>query len=182
MKASTLEAPRYCIPIARGSVNFTSIASLDLQTFIDPLPLDQLICYSADTVRSWPTEDREQILVVASRDLTVARRNLAELTRYVDIHAVHLATCTGGSDDTIPLMVSSGYRGGPARSAEGLNINISFLGPGRKGRILLMPAWSTFLICHSLTREKLKIVHSMSFNVMSTIISLPLKRVNPYCI
>ena len=85
MEASTMEAPRYCIPIARGSVNFTSIASLDLQTFIDPLPLDQLICYSADTVRSWPTEDREQILAVASRDLTVARRNLAELTRYVDI-------------------------------------------------------------------------------------------------
>ena len=76
MEASTLEAPRYRIPIARGAVNFTSIASLDLQTFIDPLPLDQLLCYSADTVQSWPTEDRDQILAVASRDLTVARRNL----------------------------------------------------------------------------------------------------------
>ena len=74
-----------------------------------PLPLDQLICYSADTVQSWPTEDRDQILAVASRDLTVARRNLAELTRYVDIHAAHLATCTGGSDDSIPLMAAETY-------------------------------------------------------------------------
>ena len=89
MEASTLEAPHCYIPIARGAVNFTSIASLDLQTFIDPLPLDQLICYSAETVQSWPSEDREQILAVAGRDLSVARRNLAELTRYVDMHAAH---------------------------------------------------------------------------------------------
>ena len=109
MEASTLETPRYCLPIARGSVNFTSIASLDLQTFIDPLPLDQLICYSAETVQSWPTEDREQILAVAGRDLTVARRNLAELTRYVDMHAAHLVTCTGGSDDSIPLMAAETF-------------------------------------------------------------------------
>ena len=109
MEASTLEAPRYRIPIARGAVNITSIASLDLQTFIDPLPLDQLLCYSADTVQSWPTEDRDQILTVAGRDLTVARRNLAELTCYIDIHAAHLATCAGGSDDTIPLMTAETY-------------------------------------------------------------------------
>ena len=109
MEASTLEAPHCYIPIARGSVNFTSIASLDLQTFIDPLPLDQLICYGAETVQSWPREDREQILAVAGRDLSVARRNLAELTRYVDMHAAHLATCTGGSDDNIPLMAAETY-------------------------------------------------------------------------
>ena len=109
MEASTLEAPRYRIPIARGAVNFKSIASLDLQTFIDPLPLDQLLCYSANTVQSWPTEDRDQILAVAGRDLTVARRNLAELTRYLDIHVAHLATCAGGSDDSIPLMAAETY-------------------------------------------------------------------------
>ena len=40
MEASTLEAPHCYITIVRGAVNFTSIASLDLQTFIDPLPLD----------------------------------------------------------------------------------------------------------------------------------------------
>ena len=109
MEASTLEAPHCYIPIARGAVNFTSIASLDLQTFIDPLPLDQLICYSAETVQSWPSEDHEQILAVAGRDLSVARRNLAELTRYVDMHAAHLATCTGSSDDRIPLMAAETY-------------------------------------------------------------------------
>ena len=109
MEASTMEAPTCYMPIARGSVNFTSIASLDLQTFIDPLPLDQLICYDAETVQSWPREDREQILAVAGRDLSVARRNLAELTRYVDMHAAHLATCTGSSDDSIPLMAAETY-------------------------------------------------------------------------
>ena len=114
MEASTMETPRYCLPTARGSVSFTSIASLDLQTFIDPVPLDQLICYSAETVRSWPTEDRAQILAVAGRDITVARRNLAELTRYIDIHAVHLATCSGGSDDSIPLMAAETFPRLPA--------------------------------------------------------------------
>ena len=109
MEASTMETPRYYLPTARGSVSFTSIASLDLQTFIDPLPLDQLICYSAETVRSWPTEDRAQILAVASRDITVARRNLAELTRYIDMHAAHLATCSGGADDSIPLMAAETF-------------------------------------------------------------------------
>ena len=43
---------------------------------------------------------------MAGRDLTVARRNLAELTRYIDIHAAHLATCAGESDDNIPLMAA----------------------------------------------------------------------------
>ena len=126
MEASTLEAPHCHIPIARGAVNFTSIASLDLQTCIDPLPLDQLLCYSSSTVQSWPAEDRDQILAVANRDLTVARRNLAELTRYLDIHAAHLASCAGASDDSIPLMAAETYPrlpggiGGPARSAGGL--------------------------------------------------------------
>ena len=109
MEASTLEAPHCHIPIARGAVNSTSIASLDLQTFIDPLPLDQLLCYSSSTIQSWPAEDRDQILAVANRDLTVARRNLAELTRYVDTHAAHLAACAGASDDSIPLMAAETY-------------------------------------------------------------------------
>ena len=104
MEASRMETPRYCLPTARGSVSFTSIASLDLQTFIDPLPLDQLICCSAETVRSWPADERAQIMAVAGRDITIARRNLAEITRYIDIHAAHLANCSGGSDDSIPLM------------------------------------------------------------------------------
>ena len=34
----------------------------------DPLPLDQLLCYSPSTVHSWPAEHREQILAVADRN------------------------------------------------------------------------------------------------------------------
>ena len=81
-EAIPLEAPHCHVPIARGAVTNTSIASFDLQTFIDPLPLDQLLCYSPSTVHSWPAEDRDQILAVANRDMTIARRNVAELTRY----------------------------------------------------------------------------------------------------
>ena len=46
---------------------------------------------------------------MAGRNPTVARRNLAELTRYIDMHAAHLATCTGGSDDNILLMAAETY-------------------------------------------------------------------------
>ena len=106
MEASALDAPHCHIPMARGAVNCTSIASLDLQTFIDPLPLDQLLCYSSNTVHSWPAEDRDQILAVANRDMTIARRNLAELNRYLDTHAAHLAACAGAFDDNIPLMAA----------------------------------------------------------------------------
>ena len=109
MEASAMESPRSSVPIARGAVSFTSIASTDLQTFIDPLPLDNLICYGASTVQSWPARDRDQILAVAGRDITVARHNLAELTRYVDLHAAHLATCTRSNDDDIPLMAAETF-------------------------------------------------------------------------
>ena len=109
MEASTIEAPYCHIPIDRGAVSYTSIASLDLQKCIDPLPLDQLLCYSSSTVHSWPAEDRDQILAVANRDIAIARRNLAELTRYVDTHAAHLAACVGAFDDSIPLMAAETY-------------------------------------------------------------------------
>ena len=107
MEASTIEAPHCHIPIARGAVSYTSIESLDLQTFIDPLPL--LLCYSANIVHSWPAEDRDQILAVANRDISIARRNLTELTRYVDTHAAHLAVCVGAIDDNIPLMAAETF-------------------------------------------------------------------------
>ena len=109
MEASAIEAPHCHIPVARGAVSYTSIASLDLQTFIDPLPLDQLLCYSANVVHSWPAEDRDQILAVANRDISIARRNLTELTRYVDTHAAHLAACVGAFDDSIPLMAAETF-------------------------------------------------------------------------
>ena len=95
MEASRLESPHCHLPLARGAVSNTCISSLDLQTFIDPLPMDQLLCYSPSTVHSWPAEDREQILAVAGRDMVIARRNVADISRYLDAHAAHLAACSG---------------------------------------------------------------------------------------
>ena len=109
MEASPVIPPTFAVPVARGAVNFTSIASTDLLTFIDPLPMDNLLGYNSSTVQSWPARDRDQILAVAGRDLTVARHNLAELTRYVDVHAAHLASCTRGDDDSIPLMAAETF-------------------------------------------------------------------------
>ena len=123
MEASAIEAPHCHIPVARGAVSYMSIASLDLQTFIDPLPLDQLLCYSANVVHSWPAEDRDQILAVANRDISIARRNLTELTRYVDTPG-SVRWCfrrqysTDGGGNFSPI--TRGYRVGPARNAEGL--------------------------------------------------------------
>ena len=34
----------------------------------------------------------------------IARRNLAELTQYLDNQSTHLAACTGANDDSIPFM------------------------------------------------------------------------------
>ena len=104
MEASQLEAPHCHVPLARGAVTNTSISSFDLQTFIEPLPLDQLLCYSPSTVHLWPAAHREEILAVANRDMVIAKRNVADITRYLDAHAAHLAACSGAMDDSIPLM------------------------------------------------------------------------------
>ena len=109
MEASRLEAPHCHVPLARGAVTNTSISSYDLQTFIEPLPLDQLLCYSPSTVHSWPAADSEQILAVANRDMVIARRNMADISRYLDAHAAHLAACTGALDDSIPLMAAETF-------------------------------------------------------------------------
>ena len=62
------------------------------------------MCHSARTVRSWPTAAREELVVVAHRDMAVAHRNLADLTRYLDMHSAHLAACSGAKEDALPLM------------------------------------------------------------------------------
>ena len=88
----------------RGAISSVSLASSDLLSYVEPLPLDQLVFHSADTVRSWPVAARNELLAVAHRDIAVARRNLADLTIYLDNQSTHLAACTGAMDDSIPLM------------------------------------------------------------------------------
>ena len=56
------------------------------------------------TVCNWPHGARGELFAVARRDIAVARRNLAQLTHYVDLQDDHLAACDGALDDGIPLM------------------------------------------------------------------------------
>ena len=63
-----------------------------------------LLCYLAQSVCTWPSTNRDQLLAVAHQDLHVARQNVADLTRYLDIQAAHLAACAGAGDEDIPLM------------------------------------------------------------------------------
>ena len=36
--------------------------------------------------------------------MAVARRNMADLTRYLDIQSTHLAACSEALDNTLPMM------------------------------------------------------------------------------
>ena len=92
------------MPLSRGAVSSISLGSTDLLHYIEPLPMDQLLYHDVQAVRAWPESAHDELLAVAQRDVAVTRQNLAELTRYVDIHAAHLAACSGALDDTIPLM------------------------------------------------------------------------------
>ena len=94
-----------------------SLASSDLLAYVEPLLLDQLVFHSADTVRSWPAAARDELLAVAHRDMAVARRNLTDLTRYLDNQSTHLAACTGAMDDSIPR-VPGGIRSALAESQQ----------------------------------------------------------------
>ena len=89
---------------SKGAVSKVSLASTNLLSHVEPLPFNQLICHSVATVRSWPTTRREDLIAVAYRDMAVARRNMAELTRYLDIHSTHIAACSGALDDNLPMM------------------------------------------------------------------------------
>ena len=91
-------------PQHRGAVASISIASTDLLLHVEPLPMYQLILHYTQTVCGWPSSVRSELFAVARRDIAVARRNLASMTRYVDLHDDHLAACDGGLDDHIPLM------------------------------------------------------------------------------
>ena len=80
------------------------IASSNLLSLLDPLPMYRLSHHTVTAISSWPEADRHNILAVANRDVRVARQNLAELQLYVDDHAAHLANCASADDDSIALM------------------------------------------------------------------------------
>ena len=92
------------VPLSREAVSNVSLASTDLLSHVESLPLNQLICHSADTVSSWPAARRDDLLAVTYRDMAVARRNMAELTRYLGIQSTHIAACSGALDDNLPMM------------------------------------------------------------------------------
>ena len=75
--------------MSRPVVPDLCIASMNLLSLIDPLPMDRLSRHTVAAVCSWPAVDRHHILAVANRDVQVARHNLAELQLYVDDHAAH---------------------------------------------------------------------------------------------
>ena len=89
---------------SRPSVPDLCIASTNLLSLIDPLPMDRLSRHTVAAVCSWPAVDRHHILAVANRDVRVACQNLVELQLYVDDHAAHIANCTSADDDEIALM------------------------------------------------------------------------------
>ena len=66
--------------------------------------MERLALFDNNTVCDWPAEDRQQILAVAHRDLHVARRNVADLTQYMDDQAAQLVLCAAAGDDSAPLM------------------------------------------------------------------------------
>ena len=64
LESGQLVTPQCHLPLARGAVSGSSIASLEQQTFVEPLPLDQLICHTPGAVQAWPTAAREEVLAV----------------------------------------------------------------------------------------------------------------------
>ena len=104
LQSGPFDQPQCYLPLARGAVSCLSLASSELLTSVEPLPLDQLLLHSTETVQSWPIAARGELLAVAHRDLPVARRNLSDLTQYLDKQSTHLAACIGALDDTVPLL------------------------------------------------------------------------------
>ena len=90
--------------MSRPAVPDLCIASSNLLSLLDPLPMDRLSRHTVAAISSWPAADRHDILAVANRDIRVARQNLAELQLYVDDHAAHIANCASADDDRIALM------------------------------------------------------------------------------
>ena len=104
LQSGPVEHPQLHVPQSRGAVSSVSITSTDLLYYMEPLPLDQFIYHDVQAVRAWPDAARKELLAVAHQDIAVAGRNLTDMTRYLDMHAAHLAACSGGLNDSLPLM------------------------------------------------------------------------------
>ena len=90
---------------SRPAVPDLCIASSSLLSALDPLPLDRLSRHTVEEITLWPAADRHAILVVANRDVRIARQNIAELLVYVDDHAAHLANCASANDDSLTELI-----------------------------------------------------------------------------
>ena len=104
LEAGRLGASKPQHVMSRPAVPDLCIASSNLLSLMDPLPMDRLSRHTVAEICSWPAADRHDILAVANRDVRVARQNLAELQLYVDDHAAHIANCASADDDSIALM------------------------------------------------------------------------------
>ena len=104
LQTGPVEDPHVHVLQFRGAVSSVSIASTDLLYYVEPLPLDQFIHHDTQTVYTWPETARQELFAVAHRDIAVARRNLASMTRYVDMQDAHLAACSGALHNNILLM------------------------------------------------------------------------------
>ena len=82
MQSGPVDQPQLHVPLSRGggAVSGISLGSTDLLQYIDPLLMDQLLYHEVQAVRAWPESARDELLAVAQRDVTIARRNLAEFT------------------------------------------------------------------------------------------------------
>ena len=59
LQTGPFDPPHCHVPLTWGAVSSVSIASTDLLYYVEPVPLNQLLCHSALTVQSWPTVARE---------------------------------------------------------------------------------------------------------------------------
>ena len=74
-----------------------------LLSYCEPLSMDRLILHDAESVCTWHSTDRQQILAVAHRGFHVARRNVANLTQFWTVRQL------GSLCVRVPLMTASTY-------------------------------------------------------------------------
>ena len=81
LESGVFGPPQISTVSSRAAVSGMYIASMDLLSYLEPLPMDRLLLHEARSIRAWPSMDRDHLLAVAHREIHVA----AELTRYLDL-------------------------------------------------------------------------------------------------